>query len=220
MNKSIETIWKEGFLQDDALVAPKLNDLYNQKSIHLIDKFERMYKLNHNGLIIFAFIILLISFPIGLQYMGVPMFFIFLGMAILGKKQNASLQHIDKNANSYQYLKSYDNWLKEQTTFYTKIYRYVYPLIFLSVVLGFWFLDFGEENPLGKSFVMWLQGEFPNSFFAAIFPVIGLLLILSIAGLISYFSGRFYQSDLRSIYGNLIDKLEELITDMEELNKG
>ena len=28
MEKSIESIWKEGFLKSDALVAPKLNDLY------------------------------------------------------------------------------------------------------------------------------------------------------------------------------------------------
>jgi hypothetical protein len=31
MEKSIENIWKEGFLKNDALVAPTLNNLYNQK---------------------------------------------------------------------------------------------------------------------------------------------------------------------------------------------
>ena len=31
MEKSIESIWKQGFLNSDALVAPKLNNLYNQK---------------------------------------------------------------------------------------------------------------------------------------------------------------------------------------------
>ena len=40
MEKSIETIWKEGFMKDDALVAPKLNDLYNQKSANIIDKAD------------------------------------------------------------------------------------------------------------------------------------------------------------------------------------
>ena len=32
MDNSIETIWKKGFLNSDALIAPKLNNLYNQKS--------------------------------------------------------------------------------------------------------------------------------------------------------------------------------------------
>ena len=31
MEKTIEAVWKEGFVDDDALVAPKLNDLYNHK---------------------------------------------------------------------------------------------------------------------------------------------------------------------------------------------
>ena len=44
MEKSIENIWKEGFLKSDALVAPKLNNLYNKKSIHIIDKFKRRFK--------------------------------------------------------------------------------------------------------------------------------------------------------------------------------
>jgi hypothetical protein len=44
MEKSIETIWKQGFLNDDALVAPKLNDLYNQKSTHIIDTFNNLFR--------------------------------------------------------------------------------------------------------------------------------------------------------------------------------
>ena len=62
MKKSIETIWQEGFLNNEALVAPKLNDLYNQKSIHIVDKFKRMYKINIIAIIAFAFIILPLSY--------------------------------------------------------------------------------------------------------------------------------------------------------------
>lgn len=65
MEKSIESIWKEGFLESDALVAPKLNDLYNQKSKHTIDKFKRMGKMNLHGIMIGAFVILIASFFIG-----------------------------------------------------------------------------------------------------------------------------------------------------------
>ena len=51
MEKSIESIWKQGFLDNNAMVAPKLNNLYNQKSIHIIDKFKRMFKINLNALV-------------------------------------------------------------------------------------------------------------------------------------------------------------------------
>ena len=43
MEKSIESIWKQGFLNSDVLVAPKLNNLYNRKSIHSIDTYQYMY---------------------------------------------------------------------------------------------------------------------------------------------------------------------------------
>ena len=46
MNQPIETIWKNAFIKDNALVAPKLNGLYEKKSIHLIDKFNKMFKIN------------------------------------------------------------------------------------------------------------------------------------------------------------------------------
>lgn len=60
MLKSIEAIWKEGFLKNDALLAPKLNNLYNKKSIDIVDKFKRMYEINRIGIV--AFIILPMSF--------------------------------------------------------------------------------------------------------------------------------------------------------------
>ncbi len=49
MDKSIETIWKEGFLRGDALVAPKVNDLYAQKSRHIVDKIQRMNRPGFSG---------------------------------------------------------------------------------------------------------------------------------------------------------------------------
>ena len=50
MNKSIESIWQEGFLNEDALIAPQVNDLYNQKSRHLIDRFDRKFRNNLIGI--------------------------------------------------------------------------------------------------------------------------------------------------------------------------
>jgi hypothetical protein len=43
------------FFKNDALVAPKLNNLYNQKSIDIVDKFKRMYKINRIAILVFAF---------------------------------------------------------------------------------------------------------------------------------------------------------------------
>ena len=60
MNNSIEKIWKEGFLSNDALIAPKINDLYNQKSKNIVDKFEVVFKWNLIGIIIYAALVLVV----------------------------------------------------------------------------------------------------------------------------------------------------------------
>ncbi len=81
MEKSIEIIWKEGFLKKDALIAPKINDLYNQKSIDIVDKFRRMYRINIIGIVLFAVIILPMNIAVKIPYMGIPMFFLFVFIA-------------------------------------------------------------------------------------------------------------------------------------------
>ncbi len=78
MDKSIETIWKEGFLKNDALIAPKLNDIYNQKSLDIVEQFKRMYKLNQIGILVFAIIIIPISYIAKMLYMGIPVALLFI----------------------------------------------------------------------------------------------------------------------------------------------
>ncbi len=217
MEKSIESIWKEGFLKDDALIAPKVNDLYNQKSIHLLDKFEQMYKLNLIFLVGFSFFVLIISFPIGMKYMGIPMFFIFNILVLISKKHFDSLKAIDKNQSSYQYLKTYDSWLNEKITAIGKVYTVVYPMVFLSMVFGFWFLDVGDKGFLGHIIMEWIMEEFPNTILVGGVPLYGIILVVILTGLISFFSKKMYLLDLKLVYGNLMEKLSELLSDMEKL---
>ncbi|MFK7772051.1 MAG: hypothetical protein AB8F94_07920 [Saprospiraceae bacterium] len=217
MEKSIESIWKEGFLKNDALVAPKLNDLYNQKSIHLLDKFEKTYKWNLILLVIFSFVVLIISIPIGMKYMGIPMFFIFNILVIISKKHFDSLKNIDKNQSSYAYLKEYDSWLNEKISSIGKVYTVVYPMMFLSMVFGFWFLDVGDKGFLGQIVTQWIMEEFPNTILINGAPLFGIIGVILITGLISFFSKKMYRLDLKVVYGNLMEKLADLLSDMEKL---
>ena len=130
MEKSIESIWKEGFLQKNAMVAPKLNNLYTKKSIHIIDKFKRMFKINFNALVVFSFIVLIVSFFVKIPVMGVMMFILFNVIVFVNKRLLRGLDKIDKNVSSYQYLKSFDAWMQEQIATNVKMSSYIYPYIF------------------------------------------------------------------------------------------
>ncbi len=210
MEKSIETIWKEGFLKNDALVAPKLNDLYNQKSIHIIDKFKRMFKINLNALVIFSFVFLVISFLVKILVVGVLMFILFNVIVIVNKKLFKGLNKIDKNVSSYLYLKSFDDWMKEQISINIKMSRYIYPYVFLAMISGFWFSNNFQET-LNRIF-----GNY-EAYMVYGIPVFWVLGILFIVMLLAIFGGRIYKWDLNLVYGRILKKLEETLADMEEL---
>jgi len=216
MEKSIENIWKEGFLKSDALIAPKLNDLYNQKSKHVIDKFKRVFKINLIAIVFFAFAMLVVTTFNGLPIIGISWFLILIALVVVNKKLTNSLEKIDYHKNSYEYLMSFNKWLQEQLAINRKMARLYYPLFFLSIVVGFWFVD-AEGINLGERLVGEVLYGFPDIYLVNGVPLIGIALVLIIAGLLALYGGRIYNMDVKIIYGRIFKKIEELITDLEEL---
>jgi hypothetical protein len=216
MERSIENIWKEGFLKSDALVAPKINNLYNQKSIHIIDKFKRMFKINLIAIVVFSFVFLIVSFFVGIPITGV-MFFITLSILVfINKKLLNGLDKIDMGISSYQYLKVFNQWVKKQVSINEKISKFLYPIIFISMILGFWFKD-AQGMPLGKRLVNEVLKAFPDIYLVYGIPLIGIVIALLITILLGFFGGRIYKWDLNIVYGRVFRKLKELMTDIESL---
>lgn len=218
MEKSIESIWNTGFIKSDALIAPKLNDLYNQKSIDIVEKFRRMYKINIIAIGVFALIFLPISFIVKLPYMGIPMFVLFMVILFFGTKFKSKLDAINKNTNSYEYLNTFDNWTKEMINFNTKLSRYLYPYVFLSMVIGFWFGSFGDDVP-GDGLVSFILKEFPNMMVIFGIPIMLIITILFIVALLAFFGGRIGKWDVNIAYGRILKRLDILLSDMEELRR-
>jgi len=216
MERSIENIWKEGFLKSDALVAPKINNLYNQKSIHIIDKFKRMFKINLIAIVVFSFVFLIVSFFVGIPITGV-MFFITLSILVfINKKLLNGLEKIDLGISSYQYLKVFNQWVKKQVSINEKISKFLYPIIFISMILGFWFKD-AQGMPLGKRLVNEVLIGFPDIYLVYGIPLIGIVITLLITILLGFFGGQIYKWDLNIVYGRVFRKLKELMNDIESL---
>lgn len=216
MEKSIETIWKEGFLKSDALVAPKLNDLYNQKSTHLIDQFKGMFKINLIAIVVGSLLFLVISFFIGIPIMGIGFFVILTMIVVVNKRLSYGLNKIDKSENSYHYIKAFNDWIKEQIGVNRKMAGFYYPLFFLSLILGFWYSNF-DGKQLGEALMDKLSLDNPDIYLFFGMPIVGVLSIISITLLLAYFGGRIYNWDINIVYGGMLKKLDEIISDMEEL---
>jgi len=134
MEKSIENIWKEGFLNSDALIAPQINNLYNQKSIHIIDKFKRMFRINLIAIVAFSFIFLIVSYFVGIPIMGAIFFASLMVVVTINKRLLNGLELINKGQNSYQYLKEFNQWIKKQIAVNKRMSTFLYPTIFMSII--------------------------------------------------------------------------------------
>src|SRR5690606_10068017 len=108
MKNSIEAIWKEGFLNEKSLVAPKINDLYNQKSKHLVDKMERMFRINLIVIVITAILCPIIYYFLDAIWQGAAASVLLLLTAWYNKRQIHRIKTLDQGATSFDYLKSLD----------------------------------------------------------------------------------------------------------------
>ena len=211
MEQSIEAIWKEGFIDKGALIAPKVNNLYERKSIHIIDKFKRMFKINLNAIFIGSFVVLILGYFAKIPVMGVGYFFVLNGMLLINRKLIKSLKLIDKNVSSYDYLYSFNKWIKHQIAVNTKIARIYYPLFYMFMILGFWF----STEPV--NYIQKVLGESHEMYLVAGIPVYWVAINLIIMAFISLASGPIYRLDLNLVYGPVFKKLDEIVADVEEL---
>lgn len=216
MEKSIESIWKEGFLNKDALVIPKLNDLYNRKSISVVDKYKRMFKKNIIIIFVAAFVQLIVNLLIGMPYLGVPMFFMLNAMAIVDLRLSKGLNNIDNKTTCYQYLKTLNNWMIHKTHVNIIMARILYPYTLISLVLGYWYFTI-EGSSIGDVIMKNLLQVYPEMPHLFGFPVYGIIALMIIAGYLIYMAERIYKWDVNLVYGNVLKKLSELMSDMEEL---
>ncbi len=213
MSHSIEEIWKKGFISNEALVAPKINDLYNQKSKNIIDRFELMFKWNLIGIGIFAVLTIVVMSFTGIPYLGMFIAAMFMSLVIRGRKEQASLKLLNKEVSSYQYLKSFHQWITDLMAGYAKLYSFFYPVLFLAIALQLRFSDIGQEAING------FVSEFPMTTMYFSTPLFVLVIVSVIAVLLHYFAAPLYRADFNSLYGRMFKKLEELIKDMEELRR-
>lgn len=212
MEKSIETIWKNGFLKEDTLIAPKINDLYNKRSLNAVDKLFRMGKYNLVAIVIGAVIVLGITVALGIPYAGVGVSILLAITVYYGKIQGDKAEEIDKGLNSFQYLKAVKTWLQNTIDGYTFMYRFIYPAFVVLFTLGAWYSNVGIE------FFQEMRLVAPEltTYFGV--PVIFWAVLVAISILFSVFARAIYTTDLNIVYGGVFKKIDTLLEEMETLS--
>ena len=205
MEKSIEKIWKNGFLNED-LLTPKIKSLYNQKSISLVESIINKFK--KNVLLLIPLGILVFIFNIALDndnaiFWGIISAIPCFGWFLLGKKQLKAIKEIDYKSNSYDYLVSIQEKINHIRSFNKRLIITCVPLGFLPMIIYTYFNNQGKT--IGEIFG--IDGlNYPT---LAIFLLIPILTIIAV--LIADF---LFKNSLKS---KTLD-IDSLIKEMEELS--
>ena len=207
MEKSIEKIWKNGFLNED-LLTPKIKSLYNQKSISLVESIINKFK--KNVLLLIPLGILAFIFNIALEndnaiFWGIISAIPFFGLFLLGKKQLKAIKEIDYKSNSYDYLVSIRKKINQIRSFNKRLIITSVPLGSLPIFIYTYFNQQGKT--IGEIFGV--DGlNYPTIAIFVLIPIFTIVILL-----IAEFplSGNIPKSKALEI--------DSLIKEMEELTK-
>ncbi|PTM03509.1 MAG: hypothetical protein DA405_10190 [Bacteroidetes bacterium] len=211
MEKSIENIWKEGFLKNEALVAPQVNNLYTKKSQHLIDRFKRTFDLNIRCIMGASFALLVASYFVGALIAGLLLFLMMSYVAYTAHSELKALEKIDKGENSFSYLQTFKAWIENSIERYGRMYRVVYPGLILIFYFGLWF-----SNTLSSLRLKVSESSDDLIFGMHLYTT---LFILAFALIMSIFSKAIHRKDVQLIYGGIIRKLDDALADMKDLSQ-
>lgn len=213
MSKSIEAMWKEGFVNEAHLSAPKVNDLYNRKSQNIVDKLQSMFAINTKAIIVGSLIMLIVMSLIGAPFLGLYICCLLVPLIIIAKRELKKSVDLSKGQSSYDYIMSFDNWLKSAINTYSGYYKIFYPMFFLGMATQ------AIVSKAGGKLIVLLMEVFPTDMILLGQPYYTLLALVLGTVIFARYAEGIYQWDLNIVYGRQFKKLEELIADMEELRK-
>ena len=213
MENSIENIWKSGFLNEQSLVVPKINNLYDQKSKLIVERINAMFKKNIDLLMGMSVAILVIYYLIGAVWQGVGIAVLMFAFALYNSWKRKRTEPISTDLNSYEYLVTFRQQMNDMIEENVPLMRVFYPLVMFGALSTVW-LSFEKAG--------YVEGFFqanPDHLMVFGVPLIAWLIGGTILSLMAFFARTIYRWDFMLMYGRLMRKLDETIQDMEELRK-
>ena len=212
MRKTIEATWREGFLNPEALVAPKINDLYTRKSSHLVARIQRMQRINEIAIVIGAPIGWALFAVLGMPYGGAIMCTVWVGLIVV-RRQFPHVTGFDApvSADSYQYLTAFQRWLQNRLAWGRRVQRHIYALTFLALAIAI------GESPAGAVLIRTLVESFPDLRLVSGVPLVVIMVVVAITIVVDLLGGIIFDFDVSTVYRNVFRKLDQMVAEMEEL---
>ncbi|WP_420551417.1 hypothetical protein [Tenacibaculum aiptasiae] len=203
MEKSIEKIWTEAFINEQSLIAPKINNLYNQKSKSIINKIKRTYEIDNKGLIPMAIIIVIGMTLLSEVIIGLYAAFLILCLYFFNSNLLKKFKDIDVKSDNLSYLKQYRYIISIIMKSTKKLFVFAIPAAVLSIfILAY--------NLKEKSFL----SKFISSD-TSLLKMISVGFLIAVC--VSVIGFVVYNISTKILYATQISKLDDLIKEMDQL---
>jgi hypothetical protein len=212
MKKTIEATWREGFLDPGALVAPKVNHLYTRKSTHIVDRIQRMQRINEIAIVIGMPIMWAFLAVCGIPYAGPIICAAWVGLIVVRRQ----FPHITKfdapvSADSYQYLKAFERWLKNRLAWGRRVQGHLYAVTFLALAIGI------AASTAGQVLIRTIVENFPDVRLVNGVPLALIVVVVVMTIVVDLFGGIIFDFDVKTAYRRVFEKLDQMLAEMEEL---
>jgi hypothetical protein len=212
MRKTIEATWREGFLSPDALVAPKVNDVYTRKSRHIADRIQRMQRINEIAIVIGMPIMWAFLAVSGIPYAGPIICAAWVGLIVV-RRQFPHITKFDEpvSVDSYQYLKAFQRWLKNRLAWGRRVQGHLYAVTFLALAIGI------GASAAGQLLIRAIVENFPDVRLVNGVPLVLILAVVAMTIVVDLFGGVIFDFDVKTGYRRVFEKLDQMLAEMEEL---
>jgi hypothetical protein len=211
MNKTIEATWREGFLRSDALVAPKVNNLYTRKSAHLVDRIQRMQRINEIAIVVGAPLVWVLFSAIGIPYTGPIICTAWLGLLVIRRLSLTQFDAPDSSLDSYQYVKAFQAWLKGRIAWGRRVQRHLYAGTFLALAVGI------GASAGGQLMIRRFVESYPDLHLVYGVPLALIGAVVAATIVLDLIGGMIFDFDVNTVYRGVFRKLDQMVAEMEEL---
>jgi len=211
MRKSIEATWRDGFLNPDALVAPKVNDLYTRKSSHIVDRIQRMLRINQIAIVIGSPIMWALLSANGIPYAGAIICTAWVGLVVVRQLYIAKFNAPDNSLDSYHYLKAFHGWLKDRMARSRRLQRHMYAVTFVAFAIG------TVASAPAQELIRRIVEIYPDIRLVNGVPLILIACVAVMAIVVELLGGMIFDFDINTVYRDVFRKLDEMVAEMEEL---
>ena len=197
-------------LNQGALVAPKVNDLYARKSS--ISSTDPTHAENQRiAIVIGAPIMWALLSAVGIPYTGAIICTVWVGLLVVRRLYITKFDAPDSSLDSYQYLKAFQRWLKDRMARSRRVQRHLYAVTFLAIAIGL------GASAGGQLVIRSIVESNPDVRLVNGVPLILIAGVVATAIVVDLLGGVIFDFDVNTVYRNVFRKLDQMVADMEEL---